>query len=156
LASLRTRLLSPMLRMTVRRGLTGADAAVVATIRARAAAAEATVPSAYGMPIVPHDDARLHGEWLLPAGEPRDRAILYLHGGTYVAGSAALERSLAANLARGGSVPVFSLDYRLAPGHRFPAAIDDAVAAFDFLRERLPASAIAISARRRAVGSRSR
>ncbi len=133
-----------MLRMTVRRGLTGADAAVVATMRARAAAAEATVPNAAGIASASPAGARIRGEWLLPAGEPRDRAILYLHGGAYVAGSAALDRALAASLARACGVPTFSPNYRLAPEHRFPAAIDDAVAAFDFMRERLPASGIAI------------
>lgn len=133
-----------MLRMTVRRGLTGADAAVVATMRARAAAAEATIPSAADIASASSAGARIRGEWLLPAGEPRDRAMLYLHGGAYVAGSAALDRALAASLARACGVPIFSPDYRLAPGHRFPAAIDDAVAAFDLMRERLPASGIAI------------
>ena len=58
------------------------------------------------------------------------RAVLYLHGGAYVLGSARIYRSLAAHLARSSGAVVYNLDYRLAPEHPFPAALDDAVAAF--------------------------
>ncbi|MFC6013916.1 alpha/beta hydrolase [Nocardia lasii] len=57
-------------------------------------------------------------------------AILYLHGGGYVVGSIATHRSLVARLARETSCAVYSLDYRLAPEHPFPAGLDDAEAAF--------------------------
>ncbi|MBJ8343593.1 alpha/beta hydrolase [Antrihabitans sp. YC2-6] len=57
-------------------------------------------------------------------------AVLYLHGGGYTTGSIATHRSLAAHIARRAGVAVFLLDYRLAPEHPFPAAPDDAVAAF--------------------------
>lgn len=60
----------------------------------------------------------------------RPRALLYLHGGGYVVGSPATHRSLVAYLARDSGAVAFSLDYRLAPEHRYPAAVDDAVAAF--------------------------
>ena len=56
--------------------------------------------------------------------------MLYLHGGGYVVGSARMYRALAGYLARSGSAVVFTLDYRLAPEHVYPAAVDDAVAAF--------------------------
>ena len=56
-------------------------------------------------------------------------AILYLHGGGYTSGSPTTHRSLAAHIARDAGVPVYLPDYRLAPEHPFPAAIDDAVAA---------------------------
>jgi acetyl esterase/lipase len=55
---------------------------------------------------------------------------LYLHGGGYVTGSARLYRGLAGYLARGAASIVYNLDYRLAPEHVYPAALDDAVAAF--------------------------
>jgi cation diffusion facilitator CzcD-associated flavoprotein CzcO/acetyl esterase/lipase len=64
--------------------------------------------------------------------------ILYLHGGAYCVGSAAGHRALTARLAAASGLPVFSLDYRLAPEHPFPAAIDDAVAAFRALHEKGP------------------
>lgn len=56
--------------------------------------------------------------------------ILYLHGGGYVACSPASHRALAAALAAAAGARLFSLDYRLAPEHPFPAAVDDCVAAY--------------------------
>ncbi|PZS20186.1 MAG: esterase [Pseudonocardiales bacterium] len=63
----------------------------------------------------------------------RPRAILFLHGGGYTVCSPRTHRSLAAYLARDTGAVVFSLDYRLAPEHPYPAALDDAVAAFQAL-----------------------
>jgi acetyl esterase/lipase len=60
----------------------------------------------------------------------RPRAILFLHGGGYTVGSPRLYRACAAVLARASGSVVFCLDYRLAPEYPFPAALDDAVAAF--------------------------
>ncbi|MGX1776481.1 alpha/beta hydrolase [Nocardia brasiliensis] len=57
-------------------------------------------------------------------------AVLYLHGGGYTIGSPATHRSLAARLAHETGCAVYVLDYRLAPEHPFPAALDDAEAAF--------------------------
>ncbi|MFD6158941.1 alpha/beta hydrolase [Nocardia sp. NPDC060256] len=57
-------------------------------------------------------------------------AVLYLHGGGYAVGSPATHRSLAARLAHETGATVYVLDYRLAPEHPFPAALDDAEAAF--------------------------
>jgi acetyl esterase/lipase len=65
----------------------------------------------------------------LGVGEP-PRAVLYLHGGGYVIGSARMYRVLAAHLSRSAGAVVYSLDYRLAPEHPYPAALDDAVTAF--------------------------
>lgn len=63
----------------------------------------------------------------------RTRAVLYLHGGGYSVGSPRLYRACAAHLARSSGAVVHNLDYRLAPEHRYPAALDDAVAAFEEL-----------------------
>ncbi len=60
----------------------------------------------------------------------RPRAILYLHGGGYTVGSARLYRGCAAYLAASAEAVVYNLDYRLAPEHPYPAALEDAVAAF--------------------------
>ncbi|MFF0491679.1 alpha/beta hydrolase [Nocardia sp. NPDC003482] len=68
---------------------------------------------------------------LITVGAPtRSGAVLYLHGGGYTVGSPASHRSLVAHLAQRLGRPVYSLDYRLAPEHPFPAALDDAEAAF--------------------------
>ncbi|NMO20510.1 alpha/beta hydrolase [Pyxidicoccus fallax] len=72
-------------------------------------------------------------EWLRPRGGESHRAVLYLHGGAYTAGSLGSHRSLAARIALACACPVLLLDYRLAPEHPFPAGLDDAVAAFSWL-----------------------
>jgi len=63
-------------------------------------------------------------------GVAADAALLYLHGGGYVIGSAEGYRVLAAGLARAAGVTGWSIDYRLAPEHPFPAAIEDVAAAY--------------------------
>lgn len=65
----------------------------------------------------------------------RPRAVLYLHGGGYTVGSPRLYRATAAHLAQASGAVVYNLDYRLAPEHPFPAAWEDAVAAFRDLVE---------------------
>lgn len=74
-----------------------------------------------------------------------DLAVLYLHGGGYFFGSPQTHRQLALNMARHCDAPVYSLDYRLAPEHRFPAALDDAVAAYQWLIKTLPARRVIIA-----------
>jgi acetyl esterase/lipase len=64
-----------------------------------------------------------------PAAEP-GRTMLYLHGGGYVLGSPLLYRPLAGAIAEAAHSTLFVLDYRLAPEHPFPAAVDDALAAY--------------------------
>lgn len=59
-----------------------------------------------------------------------ERIIYFLHGGGYVLGSLKGYRHLAAEFARVGNSRVLLLDYRLAPEHRFPAALDDALAGY--------------------------
>lgn len=58
------------------------------------------------------------------------KVVIYLHGGGYVVGSAQGYRGLAGELSRAAKMDALVLDYRLAPEHPFPAAVDDAVAAF--------------------------
>ena len=63
----------------------------------------------------------------------RRGAILYLHGGGFVTGSAKSHRMLAARLARAAGATAYVLDYRLAPEHPFPAALEDTLAAWEAL-----------------------
>ena len=72
-------------------------------------------------------------EWLTPPGARADAAVLYLHGGGYVIGSPRSHRHLAAAIGRAAQASVLLPDYRLAPEHPFPAAVDDAVAAYRWL-----------------------
>ncbi|MCZ6642486.1 MAG: alpha/beta hydrolase [Gammaproteobacteria bacterium] len=62
-----------------------------------------------------------------------DRAVLYLHGGGYVMGSTRTHQELMGRISRSANAMVYGLDYRLAPEHPWPAAVDDAVAAWDWL-----------------------
>ncbi len=74
------------------------------------------------------------------------RIIFYLHGGAYAIGSAALSVGLASDLATRTGARLLSVDYRLAPEHPHPAALEDAVAAYRGLLESgVPASAVAIA-----------
>lgn len=82
-------------------------------------------------------DAPVPGEWLTPAEVVGGRTLLYLHGGGYVIGSPTTHRALAARLGVGAKARVLVLDYRLAPEHPHPAALDDALAAYRWLVEDL-------------------
>jgi acetyl esterase/lipase len=73
------------------------------------------------------------GEWIHRVGARADKVLLYLHGGGYVAGSPASHRALTAALSREARVRVLALDYRLAPEHPYPAALDDAMSAYTWL-----------------------
>jgi acetyl esterase/lipase len=78
-------------------------------------------------------DSPLIGEWIEPVApnhQARARCILYFHGGAYVAMSARTHRSVTSRLATWSDARLFALDYRRAPEHRFPAALDDALAAY--------------------------
>lgn len=77
--------------------------------------------------------APVRGEWQRPASAEPGAVIYYLHGGGYVFGSPRTHRSLTYPLAVAARAPVFSLDYRLAPEHPCPAAIEDALAGWDYL-----------------------
>ena len=79
-------------------------------------------------------------------GGDRPGVILYLHGGGYVVGSANTGSILATALARRVGTPAVSVDYRLAPEHPFPAAVDDAYAAYRALLDGgTPASDIVLA-----------
>jgi monoterpene epsilon-lactone hydrolase len=64
--------------------------------------------------------------------EPR-HVVLYFHGGVYVIGDAFLAAELASQVGRRTQAKVISVDYRLAPEHPYPAAVDDALAAYEAL-----------------------
>jgi len=72
-------------------------------------------------------------EWVEPLGADSGRVILYLHGGGYILCSPDTHRGLAARLARASAARLLLLDYRLAPEHLFPAALDDAFTAYRWL-----------------------
>jgi len=77
----------------------------------------------------------LHGEWSIVSGSDQNRVLLYFHGGGYCAGSAVSHRRMVTEAGRAGGVRTLAIDYRLAPEHPFPAAIEDATKAWHFLRQ---------------------
>lgn len=78
--------------------------------------------------------AGVRGEWVrAPGVRFGPRAVYYIHGSGYVLCSARTHRGLASRLSRRTGLPVFVVDYRLAPEHRFPAAADDIAAGFRWL-----------------------
>lgn len=95
-----------------------------------AAFAGCTVPVVYRGVSADGIDA----EWIVPADAPPDKAVLYFHGGGFRLGSVSSHRDLIARIAEAGRCRVLAINYRLAPEHRFPAALEDAHAAFDWLR----------------------
>jgi acetyl esterase/lipase len=91
------------------------------------------------------ENEMVRGEWLIPENS-KQQIILYFHGGGYVSCSAATHRPITSALARLCQMKVFALDYRLAPEHRYPAALDDALEAYRWLlREGFPANRIVLA-----------
>jgi acetyl esterase/lipase len=82
-----------------------------------------------GLKVDASRDPHLRGDWLTPADVAPRRTLLHLHGGAFIAGSPRTFRPLAAWLAARSRGRVLALEYRLAPEHPFPAALDDVVAA---------------------------
>lgn len=79
------------------------------------------------------DAGGVAAEWVAVPGVSAERVILYLHGGGYVMGSINSHRDLATRLSRAAAARVLLIDYRLAPEHPHPAAVEDAVAAYRWL-----------------------
>ncbi len=73
--------------------------------------------------------------WWIRTGEPRHarKALLYLHGGGYILGSAAAQLAVPLRVGPAAGVPVLSVEYRLAPEHPYPAAVDDCLTAYRWL-----------------------
>ena len=80
-----------------------------------------------------HDFGPFRGAWIIPKDERRQGVILYLHGGGYTCGNLDYAKGFAATLSDECGVRVFCAAYRLAPEERFPAALDDAVVAYQYL-----------------------
>ena len=74
-------------------------------------------------------------EWIRSPGTNGERAILYLHGGGYVMGSINTHRYLMQGIGRAAGATVLAVDYRLAPEHPFPAAVDDSMSAWNWLQD---------------------
>ena len=95
--------------------------------------AKAFLPVPRSFTISPVDAGGVPSEWFTPAGPDSGRRILYIHGGGYVLFSTVLYRDLIFRIARAANARVLAINYRLAPEHPYPAAADDAMAAYRWL-----------------------
>lgn len=78
----------------------------------------------------------VRAEWTATPHDERDAALLWLHGGGYVIGSLDSHRHLVCEAGRAAKAWALALDYRLAPEHPFPAAVEDAVPGYRYLLSR--------------------
>ncbi|MCP4749792.1 MAG: alpha/beta hydrolase [Proteobacteria bacterium] len=101
--------------------------------RAGMEAGVAQLPAAEGVAFEPVQIGEMKAEWFVPSETAGDAVILYLHGGGYCLGSIETHRSLVSFMAKTAKVKALVIDYRLAPENPFPAAVEDAVAAYRWL-----------------------
>src|SRR5215475_4843370 len=99
----------------------------------RTAVASVSSQPPEGTTVGPVDAGGVPAEWVAAAGAHSRRVLLYLHGGAYQIGSPATLRHMIALLSGAARARVLSVDYRLAPEDPFPAAVEDAIAAYRWL-----------------------
>lgn len=85
--------------------------------------------------IEPLEVAGCKAEWVFDKAADEGRVMLYVHGGGYVQGSLNTHRNMVYEISKAIGGRVLNLDYRLGPEHPFPAAVDDTVAAWEYLLE---------------------
>lgn len=86
-----------------------------------------------GIEVTPVKIQDIKAEWITPTGAKKDRVIFYTHGGGYVSGSCSDHRSLVARIVKATNIPALLFEYRLAPEHPFPGAIEDSVSAYKWV-----------------------
>ena len=118
----------------------------VEVLRSNMEAMSTAVPPPEDVAFEPVDAGGVPAEWVTAPDARSDAALLYLHGGGYAIGSIATHRLVASTVSRATRLPVLLIDYRLAPEHPHPAAVEDATAAYRWLLEQgLDAARIAIA-----------
>ena len=123
--------LQQIVQMLKARPITGSPS--VAEMRAGFEQMAGLFPLDADVKVEPVQARSVKAEWVTAPGADAGRAILYLHGGGYVIGSINTHRSLASRISRASKARVLVIDYRLAPEHPFPAAVDDSVAAYRWM-----------------------
>jgi epsilon-lactone hydrolase len=117
----------------VRELLQSMDLGAMTVQERRAATASVAAAPPAGTTVTPADADGVPAEWVVAAGTGPDRVLLYLHGGGYQLGSPATLRNMVALLSAAAQARVLSVDFRLAPEHPFPAALEDAMTAYRWL-----------------------
>ncbi|HXH09309.1 MAG TPA: alpha/beta hydrolase [Alphaproteobacteria bacterium] len=126
---------SPQLQTVIQmvKGLVEKPAETIDEMRANFAAAMAGFRVADDVTCTPVQAGGVPAEWIVAPGAAADRVLMYLHGGGYVVCSVSTHRDLMARLSRASGARVLGVDYRLAPEHPFPAAVEDATTAYRWL-----------------------
>lgn len=89
------------------------------------------LPEGFKLEPVKIDD--LQAEWMIPPGSKKDKVILYFHGGGLVVGSIKAHRAIVAKVVKGSGMAALLFDYGLAPEHPYPEALNDSMAAYNYL-----------------------
>lgn len=89
-----------------------------------------TSPALRYTAVTAHD---VPAEWIMPSGLATERVVVYLHGGGFYSGTLTGARPVAGYIALASKARAFTVGYRLAPEHPFPAALEDALAAYEWL-----------------------
>lgn len=133
MSSLRAKLIRSITGFVARR----IDVATLDVERTRRFADRVSVlqPTASGVRVEKNSIAGLHAEWLTPAECDAGKLLLYLHGGGYVVGNCNMHRQLVSHIARAAAVRAVLPEYRLAPEHKYPAAVEDATRVYRALLE---------------------
>jgi epsilon-lactone hydrolase len=92
-------------------------------------------PIADDVKLEPVDVDGIAGEWSIVAGSDPARVLLFFHGGGYCSGSIVSHRRMVTEAGRAAGLRTLAVEYRLAPEHPFPAAYDDALTAWRWLRK---------------------
>ncbi|WP_029354246.1 alpha/beta hydrolase [Bosea sp. 117] len=92
-------------------------------------------PPAPDIAFTPFSIGDVPAEWSLAPGSDPARPLVYFHGGGYCSGSIASHRGMVGDIGRRAGIRTLAVGYRLAPEHPYPAALEDALAAWRFLRE---------------------
>jgi len=87
----------------------------------------------WGVHFKPFHIGGLKAEWLIPNRADKSKVLLYLHGGGYALGSSHTHRSMVGQIAKITGLPALLIGYRKIPESPFPAALDDAVSAYEWL-----------------------
>jgi monoterpene epsilon-lactone hydrolase len=86
-----------------------------------------------GFSYVPEVIAGMKSEWVIPNGADENKVLLYFHGGGYATGSINTHRALVSQIAKHAAIKALIIEYRLSPEHKYPAPIEDATRAYQWL-----------------------